>query len=238
MRWRRRLRAEIVRRLQNARAEELLPEPIDRDAGEQRVRAIDDPPRQTETVSRQLWRHRRKERGGRRLELLARLVVHPAEQEMRLGFRIAALFQHHRRVRAQFDVAMLDARAGERSRERLIARVTLHEVVQLQRVRLGGRELRAILRRRRSNGRPCRRDARFFLGDDAVENAKVGNGAVDPLLAFLAGADRDRRPCSSRSPSAPARSSNPANRTIRARSPTWCRSRKTRSRSPFCRRHR
>ena len=58
------LRAEVLARLDQTAAEELLPEPVDRHAGDQRVGRIDQPAGQPEAVGRQLVAHRM-QRAGR-----------------------------------------------------------------------------------------------------------------------------------------------------------------------------
>ena len=111
-----------------------------------------------------------------------------------MGFESRSFFQHHRRVRAQLDLAMLDARACERRHQRLVGRVAVHQVIELERVSLGGeRAARALSTqppRSPATPRPCATSSSVMT---RLKMRKSANRALNPLLAFLAGADRDRR---------------------------------------------
>ena len=58
MRRQRALRAEVLARLDDAAAEQLLPEAVDGDAGDERVVLVDQPSREAEPVDRQVVAHR------------------------------------------------------------------------------------------------------------------------------------------------------------------------------------
>ncbi len=80
------LGAEILGRLDDARAEDLEPEAVDRHPGRQGVVGGDQPLGQAQAVDRRARGKRRQERGHGPADLLASLVVlAPLEQERRLG---------------------------------------------------------------------------------------------------------------------------------------------------------
>ena len=134
MRRRLTLDAEVVGRLDDSGAEELLPESVHDDAREQRIGAIDHPSREPEPISRQRRRHRRQERWRGGVDKLAGLIVHAAEEQMRCGFRVLPLFEHHRRVGAQLDLAMLAADARKLRRQLPIVGIVVRQIVKLQRI--------------------------------------------------------------------------------------------------------
>ena len=129
------------------------------------------------------WRRRRARGVDRTCPRKSRCVA---------GFRVLPFFEHHRRVGAQLDVAMLAAEARKLRRQFPIVGIVVRQIVKLQRVFLGRRQLRGIFRCGGRNGRPYRGDARFLLADDAIEDAEVANGAIDPLVAVPGGPDRNR----------------------------------------------
>ena len=80
------LGAEILGRLDDPRAEDLEPEPVDGHPGRQRMVGGDQPLGQAQAVDRRARRKRRQERGHGPADLLASLVVFaPLEQIRRLG---------------------------------------------------------------------------------------------------------------------------------------------------------
>src|SRR2546426_382510 len=74
------LRAEILGGLDDPCPEVLLPILVHRNARGERVRRVEDPFCESQTVGRQVARHWRQERGDTRYDLLALIVVLPAAQ--------------------------------------------------------------------------------------------------------------------------------------------------------------
>ena len=111
MRRRLRLRAEVVGRLEQARRRTTPA----RTGSRSRARTAGSRDRRSIARARAGFAAAPGAMGGRndgvrRVEQLARLIVHPAKQQRRRRLRIGPLFHHHRGVRAQFDLAMLGAR--------------------------------------------------------------------------------------------------------------------------------
>ena len=75
--------SEVAGRAHQPRAEDLLPEPVDHDAGGQRMLGPDQPLRQAEPVLGQVGRHGRKRVGRIRLDRVAALVVLAAVEQVR-----------------------------------------------------------------------------------------------------------------------------------------------------------
>ena len=108
------LRAEILGRLDDSRAEELEPEPIDGHASRQRVVGGDQPLGQAQAIDRGARRKRRQKRRHAALDLLALLVIFAAlEQKRRLG--LAGLFAKDQRGRELFFELLSDAARLARS---------------------------------------------------------------------------------------------------------------------------
>ena len=89
------LRAEIVHRLDDADAEEHLPEAIHGDARGQRIAAIHQPPRQAEAVLRPVRARRGENRRQSRGHLFARRIVGAALQQERVARRRTVGHHHH-----------------------------------------------------------------------------------------------------------------------------------------------
>ena len=145
--------------------------------------AIDHPARQPEPVRGQPRGHRRQERRRGGLDHLARLIVHAAKQERRRRLRIGPLFDHHRGVRPQLDLAMLGADAREVCRQFPVGGIAIGEVIALQRLFFDGRPCGGGLRRGHGRGRPRGGHPRFFFCNDAIEDAEFGERSVKTPFA-------------------------------------------------------
>jgi len=77
--------AQVAAGGDEARSKELLPEPVDRDAGGERVVRLEQPLRQSEAARGPLTRHGREERGRARLDRVLTTVVLPAVQHVGHG---------------------------------------------------------------------------------------------------------------------------------------------------------
>ena len=104
--------AEILGRLHQPRAEDLLPEAVHRHPRGERMLRPQQPVGETEPVPRQVGRHGRQERGRRRLDFLAALVVIAAEEHVGLG-RLGRLLHHVGDGAAGADRRLLLFRLGQ-----------------------------------------------------------------------------------------------------------------------------
>ncbi len=84
-------------------AEHLLPEPVDGDAGRERVLGAEQPLSQAKPIAREIRRHRWERGGSRRRNLVASLIVIAPEQDV--GHRLFAALVHHVRTVARAWIA-------------------------------------------------------------------------------------------------------------------------------------
>jgi hypothetical protein len=84
------LEARAISRTDDAGPEDFLPEAVDGDTGEQRILWRYEPLREAETVAWKVGSHWRQDSGDIRCDLLARLIVHAAKENV--GERSVRLF--------------------------------------------------------------------------------------------------------------------------------------------------
>ena len=172
------LRAEILGGLHDAGAEDLLPKAIDGDTGSERIRIIDEPLREAETVAGKRRVHRRKHarRGG--LDLFALLVVHAAIEDVRHGVGVFVLAHDVCHGCAAQDRIALGFQVGQFFVGVAVGLIVAEEVVGLE----GCLCLVVQFARGFAAGRgqriPAGKQRRFGFGHGAVENAEVADRRV------------------------------------------------------------
>ena len=186
------LRAEVLGRLDDARAEDLEPEPVDGHAGRQRVVRRDQPLGQPQPVERRARRQRRQERGRRPADLVAPLVVLAALEDVgRLGLaRLLAEDQGRRDLVVDLLALLLGLRE-----------------LRVQRVERPGASSRRRARRSRRSSSFFWASVRFDrstarIGLEVVGQARAAVGAAGPDPGRRA-SRRAGRPGASRSRSRP-----------------------------------
>ena len=189
------LRPEVLARRHQAAAEHLLPEAVHRHPARQRIGVVDQPAGQAEAVPRHRRRHRRKDGRDAGCDPLARLVVHPAVQDVRLRLGVQPLMHDVGDAAAPAHLPPLPLDRAAASEEPLVGVVLHAEEVEAQRLALRVVEGVQPLRARALQRRPERHDPRLLHRQRPVEDAQVGYSAAVEVahLEVVAAAPAGRR---------------------------------------------
>ena len=178
MRGRFALAAEIVRGLDQAHAENLLPHAVDGHTGGERMLLGEEPLRETEAVARQGGSHRRQDRGRAGFHPVALLVVGAAVEDVGERLLSGALVHHQGNGAAAGDLAKVEIEAVLLRREFPVGLPGTREEPVEQVPARGGREVAGGLGEGRAGIRPGAEQAGFGFGEHAVVEAEIGYAAA------------------------------------------------------------
>ena len=181
MRGRFALTAEIVGRLDQAHAENLLPHAIDGHARGQRMIFGKEPAREAEPIARHRGCHRRQHRRRAGLHAIALLIVRAAVERVGERLLVCALFHDQRHGAAAGDLAQVEIEAVLLAGEFAVGLVGTRKEPLEQALACGGAEVRGGLSKRGGGLGPGAEQAGLGLGQHAAEEPEIGDRSANEV---------------------------------------------------------